>query len=313
MDQAIRDFLTYLRVERQVSLHSIRSYQTDLRQFRAYVVGKSDGRRLPSPENIDHWMIRGYLALLHGRGLKRSSIARRLSAIRSLFRFLRRRGRIASDPSQAVSSPRLEKRIPKVFSIDQVRRLLEISEGNDPLSRRDRAILEVFYSTGIRIGELSALNRMDIDEEKGIVRVQGKGSKERMVPIGGYALRSVRDYLESGLRPAGIRDEKGGGPLFVNRSGKRLTVRGILYRMRIYFKQGEGFQGFTPHSLRHSFATHLLDAGADLRGIQELLGHASLSTTQRYTQVGIDHLVEVYHRSHPHGRGKKGTGADREG
>jgi integrase/recombinase XerC len=289
-------------MERQVSPHTVRSYRTDLRHFQSYLVGKVHGGGV---EAVDHWVIRGYLALLHREGKRRSSIARRLSSIRSLFRHLHRKGRLATDPSRIVSTPRQEKRVPVVLSVDQAFALVEMPIHRDALSLRDRAILETFYSTGIRIGELVALNLHDLDEPEGLLRVRGKGAKERIVPIGQQALNAIRSYLASGLRGGEGRKGGDGGPLFVNRWGKRMTARGVRFRMSGYIRRREDLRGATPHTLRHSFATHLLDGGADLRAIQELLGHASLSTTQRYTHVSMDQLMEVYHRTHPRGRARK--------
>jgi integrase/recombinase XerC len=309
MDRAIQDFITYLQMERQVSPHTVRSYRTDLRHFQSYLVGKVHGGGV---EAVDHWVIRGYLALLHREGTRRSSIARRLSSIRSLFRYLHRKGRLATDPSRIVSTPRQEKRVPAVLSVDQAFALVEMPIHRDTFSLRDRAILETFYSTGIRIGELVALNLHNLDESEGLLRVQGKGAKERIVPIGQQALNAIRSYLASGLPDgqAGLRGGEGrkgggGGPLFVNRWGKRMTARGVRFRVTGYIRRRDDLRGSTPHTLRHSFATHLLDGGADLRAIQELLGHASLSTTQRYTHVSMDQLMEVYHRAHPRGRVRK--------
>ncbi len=305
MDRAIQDFINYLKSERRFSAHTIRNYQADLSRFQAYVLKQRvSHEEIASIDTIDHWVIRGYLAHLFSTGIRRSSIARKLSSIRSLLGFLHRRGRVSHNPSLVVSSPRQEKRVPKVLSVEQMRVLVEAPSKNDLLSMRDRAILETFYSTGIRISELTALNIGDLDFEEGLIRVRGKGSKERIVPIGSQALKTIGDYLTDRQEKRGEKEKKGERPLFLNRLGKRMTTRGVWYKMSLYFRTQENLQGSTPHTIRHSFATQLLDGGADLRSIQELLGHKSLTSTQRYTHVSMDQLMAVYHRAHPRGRGK---------
>jgi integrase/recombinase XerC len=192
--------------------------------------------------------------------------------------------------------------------MNQAKTLVESPPNQNVLSMRDRAILETFYSTGIRISELVGLNIQDLDPEEGLVRVRGKGSKERIVPIGSKALKAIEDYLHHPKKKKHPSGEKEKVPLFLNQWGKRMTARGVWYRMSIYFRSGEEFRGATPHTLRHSFATHLLDAGVDLRSIQELLGHQSLGTTQRYTHVSMDRLMEIYNKTHPRGRARiRGT------
>lgn len=305
MDGAIQDFINYLKFERRVSDHTVRNYKGDLSQFRSFVVNQSpSGQNGPALGTLDHWVIRGYLAFLYAQGIKRSSIARKLSSIRSFFSFLFRRGKISYNPSRVISSPRQEKRVPKVLTVHQAKALMELPQNQDVLSMRDRAILETFYSTGIRIGELVGLNVQDLEKQEGLIRVRGKGNRERIVPIGSEAIRTIEDYLRLQRKKKETRDGKENFPIFMNRWGKRMTARGVWYRMSLYFREREDFKGASPHTLRHSFATQLLDAGADLRSIQELLGHQSLGTTQRYTHVSMDHLMEVYNKAHPRGRAR---------
>ena len=241
--------------------------------------------------DADARVVRGYLADLHDRGLARTSIARRLATLRSFFRFLMRRGRVRVNPAREVRTPSLPGRLPAHLPIDQSQALFRHPPGDEVADRRDRAILEVLYATGVRVAELAGLDMEDTDLGEGSVRVLGKGRKERIVPLGSKAVDAVRAYL-------GGR-EGSRGPLFRNARGGRLTVRS-LHRIVRARARAAGLAGrVTPHTLRHTFATHLLDAGADLRLIQELLGHARLATTQRYTHVSADRLAKVYDAAHP--------------
>jgi len=321
MDRAIQDFSRYLKIERNASEHTHRSYLSDLEAFRAFLVeGKGSapapasekkpvpGRPAapaPSPvpeprpeppaplvESIDHLTIRGYLAHLYRKGLSKTTVARKLTTLRVFFQFLLREGRVAVNPAKRVASPKREKYLPGFLNVDQAASLMTLPKGDAPGALRDRAILETFYSTGIRLSELVGLNVADVDFEGGMVEVFGKGRKERIVPIGRKAIEAVRAYLA--VRPA---DGKG---LFCNPRGGRLTGRSIDRIVKKYMR-GVDRPALTPHSLRHTFATHLLEGGADLRSVQELLGHASLSTTQRYTHLQVDHLMAVYDRAHPRG------------
>jgi integrase/recombinase XerC len=287
---AVQAFLRYLAVERGASAHTIRSYGADLRDCAAFLRRRGLGALTDSDARV----LRGYLADLHARGLARSSIARRLATLRSLFRFLMRRGQARANPARELRTPRLPARLPGHLPIDQSEALFRQAFGDDEAGRRDRAILELLYASGLRVAELSGLDVDDVDLREGGVRVLGKGRKERVVPIGRHAIDALRGYL-------GGR-ETGRGPLFRNRRGGRLTVRS-LHRIVRGRARAAGLAGrVTPHTLRHTFATHLLDAGADLRLIQELLGHARLTTTQRYTHVSADRLARVYDAAHPRAR-----------
>jgi integrase/recombinase XerC len=280
-------FLRYLSAERGASPHTVRSYRADLLDCLAFL----ERRGLGALPDADARVIRGYLADLHDRGLARTSIARRLATLRSFFRFLIRRGRARVNPAREVRTPSLPGRLPAHLPIDQSEALFRPPPGDAEADRRDRAVLEVLYASGVRVAELSGLDVEDVDLREGSVRVLGKGRKERIVPLGAKAVESLRAYL--GAREAAR------GPLFRNARGGRLTVRS-LHRVVRARARAAGLAGrVTPHTLRHTFATHLLDAGADLRLIQELLGHARLTTTQRYTHVSADRLAKVYDAAHP--------------
>jgi integrase/recombinase XerC len=283
----VQAFLGYLEGERGASVHTIRSYRADLADCAGFLAR----RRLGPLTDADARIVRAYLADLHVRGLARTSIARRLAALRSFFRFLVRRGRAKSNPARDVRTPALPKRLPGHLPIDQSEALFRQPLGDDEAGRRDRAVLELLYASGVRVAELAGLAVDDVDLREGTVRVLGKGRKERVLPIGRRAVDALRDYL-------GPR-EGARGPLFRNRRGGRLSVRSFHRIVGARARAAGLTARVTPHTLRHTFATHLLDAGADLRLIQELLGHARLTTTQRYTHVSADRLVRVYDAAHP--------------
>ena len=287
MTSAVDAFLRYLAVERGASAHTLKSYRADLADSAAFLTR----RGLGSLVDADARILRGYLADLHERRLARTSIARRLATLRSFYRFLCRKGRARTNPAKELRTPRLPKRLPAHLPIDQSEALLRQDFDGDPAGRRDRAVLETLYATGVRVAELAGLDLGDVDLREGGVRVRGKGGKERIVPLGGKAMAALHAYL--GPRQGSQ------GALFRNRRGGRLTVRS-LHRIVGARARAAGLAArVTPHTLRHSFATHLLDAGADLRLIQELLGHARLATTQKYTHVSADRLMRVYDAAHP--------------
>ena len=291
MRVATAAFLRHLERERNASPHTLRAYGRDLEQFTDHVEGALG--RSARPEDVDPVLIRGFLAELHRRGLRKVSSARKLAGLRTFFRYLCREGRLAKNPARAILSPRLEKRIPSVLEEAQVEELLAVP-GDGDAPARARAVLELLYATGIRCAELVALDLGEVDLEARMIRVLGKGRKERVVLFGRRALSALREWLSvrSRLRP---RAEA----LFVNGRGERLSDRGVRSLVARRVKQVALERRCSPHTLRHSFATHLLTRGADLRAIQELLGHASLSTTQRYTHVDTRHLLEVYKKTHP--------------
>ena len=283
----VEDFLRYLTVARGASDHTVRSYRSDLADCAAF--GQAHGTE--SLASADARLLRAYLAHLHERGLARTSVARRLAALRSYYRFLLRRGRARGNPAQEVRTPRLPKRLPGYLPIDESEALFRVDFGIRRWGARDRAILEVLYATGVRVAELAGLDVEDVDLHDGAVRVTGKGRKERIVPLGKKAVEAIEVYLAD--------RHPGSGPLWRNRRGARLTVRSLHRIVGAWARAAGLSRHVTPHTLRHTFATHLLDAGADLRLIQELLGHARLQTTQRYTHVSVDRLMKVYDAAHP--------------
>jgi integrase/recombinase XerC len=291
MRAATAAFLRHLERERNASRHTIRAYGEDLQQFSAYL--KDVLGREPRPEDADHVLIRGFLADLHRRGLKKTSSARKLAGLRTFFRFLCREGRLDRNPARALLSPRLEKRIPAPLEEVQVETLLDVP-GDDAASLRTRAILELLYATGIRCAELVGLDVGEVDLEARMVRVLGKGRKERIVPFGTRAREALRAWLRA---RAGLRPKT--DAVFISLRGARLSDRSVRALLSRRVRQVALTRKCSPHTLRHSFATHLLARGADLRAIQELLGHASLSTTQRYTHVDTRQLLEVYKKTHP--------------
>jgi len=303
MKALIGKFLEHLRVETNASVHTLRSYATDLEQFRSFLLSKDfsidEKSGDVSVEKVDHLAIRAYLSHLY-RSHKKSSLARKLAAQRSFFRYLVEEGFLAQNPAEIVATPKQEKPLPTFLPVDEVFSLLETPDRSTTWGARDRAILETLYSCGIRVSELTGLSEGDVDFSLGILKVYGKGRKERIVPIGEKALAAIREYLPQRDRILGGLGHKGrGSPLFINPRGGRLTSRSVARILHKYILKCGLLRKVSPHALRHSFATHLLDAGADLRAIQELLGHVSLSTTQRYTHVSVDKLMEVYDRAHP--------------
>jgi len=301
--ELIDSFIDYLRTQKGYSDHTVKNYQIDLDHFLKFLANReeSTGKReiAPELESIDFLVIREYLGRLYGR-YKRTTIARKLSTIRSFFYFLERKGLVQGNPAADISSPKRGSYIPTHLPVDDMFRLLEGPDRAKPLGLRDLAILEVLYSCGIRVSELSGLNLSGIDSDQRLVKVVGKGNKERIIPIGRKALRAIKDYVEAilPLRKKGKRDPED-EPLFINFRGGRLTTRSIGRIVKKYASQCGLMTEITPHSLRHTFATHLLDGGADLRSVQELLGHVSLSTTQKYTHVSLEKLMEVYDKAHP--------------
>ena len=298
----VGDFLRFLWVERNASPHTLRNYEGDLSQFLEYLAPQ---RKDPSGpvdwKEIDPAVIRSFLSGLLRKGNSKASVARRLACLRTFFQYLLRQGKILSNPAKRVSAPKLPRRLSSFLSPDEAFALLKSAE--DPTARgmRDRSILELFYGGGIRLSELVSLNLLDLDLEAGLIRVRGKGSKERIVPIGSYAAEALKSYLARRLDflPADKRGAEEDPALFLNRYGGRLSTRSVAQIVLKYVQKSGIPHYISPHGLRHSFATHLLDAGADLRAIQELLGHARLSTTQRYTHLSMDRIMEVYDRAHP--------------
>ena len=300
MDDLIQQYADHLRNERNVSPHTLRNYLSDLAQFHGFLIERElclDSACNVDVRKVDIYVVRAFLAALT-EDRKKSSIGRKLAALKGFFRYLIAQKQIEKDPLLLIHSPKQEKPLPTFLSVDDAFQLLAGVKIKTDLDVRDCAILEVFYSTGVRVSELVGLNWADIDFQLGIIRVVGKGSKERIVPIGEVALRALRDYGQE-LRKKWNLPCKGQIAVFLNNRGERITTRSVARIVEKHLKQAGIPIKMGPHGLRHSFATHLLNSGADLRVIQELLGHASLSTTQRYTHLNLDQLTAVYDKAHP--------------
>ena len=305
MEKLIEQFLEHLRYERNVSAHTLRNYASDLEQFLDFLapVQPGTGKRASAPEvtAIDHLTIREWLASLHAAQKKKASIARKLAALRTFFQFLVREGMLELNPAKLVSTPRQEKKLPKHLSVEEAIRFIESPDETTDQGKRDRAMLELMYATGVRVAELTTLNLADVDFGNKLVRVTGKRRKQRIVPFGDPAGEAIQSYLTVRDKflfnaPISKRDDEA---LFLNYQGTRITTRSVGRMVEKYIRICAGMHNISPHALRHSFATHLLDSGADLRDIQELLGHARLSTTQVYTHVSMEKLIEVYDKAHP--------------
>lgn len=300
MNEAVAQFLQHLKYERNVSPHTLRNYASDLEQFKQHLFSVEKREDFPI-EQIDRLTIREWMAGLHGDH-KKTSVARKLASLRTFFQFLVREGKLESNPAKQVATPKIERKLPNHLSMEDAVRFIETPDVNTDLGKRDRAILEFLYATGIRVGELVGINIADVDFRERMVRVTGKRKKQRIVPFGEPAAQAVMHYLEETRGvflnecPEADRDPNA---LFLHRRGGRLTTRSVGRMIDKYIKQCADIHDISPHSLRHTFATHLLDSGADLRDIQELLGHARLSTTQIYTQVSMEKMIEVYDKAHP--------------
>ncbi len=298
----LEDFLTYLRVERQLSPHTVRNYAADLRQFLDFWEERHPGHPL---ELATYRHLRPYLAqTLQGR--RKTTLARKLASLRTFFKYLQRQGLMESNPGALAPSPKLDKALPRFLTVDEVFHLLGQSAGDpDFLSLRNRAILEVFYAGGLRLSELAGLKLPDLDLEGGVLKVFGKGAKERLAFLGRAALAALQAYLPARQR---LLEQCGTATpaLFLNQRGLPFSIRGIARVVADRARKAGLPGGLSPHGLRHSFATHLLEGGADLRTVQELLGHASISSTQRYLHLDLDHLMAEYDRTHPRGGGGEG-------
>lgn len=289
MQRYIDKYISYLEIEKNSSPHTVLNYRIDLKELALFLEEKK-----VSTEKVNYLHLRQFLAGLRLKHPKPRTVSRKLSAIRSFFKFLCREGYLKTNPSSLLSSPKLDKLLPNFLSEEEISRLIEAPSLEDIFGLRDRAILETLYSTGMRIGELVGLDIKDIDLISNMVKVMGKGKKERLLPIGDEALRILRRYLE--------KRQSNSPAVFLNKNGTRLTGRGIRNMLNKYIRQTSQKEHISPHTLRHSFATHLLNRGADLRSVQELLGHANLSTTQIYTHLTTDRLKAVYEKAHPHAR-----------
>ena len=308
MKAQLEEFLEHLRLNENASLHTVRAYESDLSQFLVFLSERVGRKRMElTPDDFTHHSIRDFMGDRSRRGNSRSSAARKLAAIRTFGKYLRREGVLEGDPAALVGTPKREHRLPAHLGEAEMARLLEMPDASSMLGRRDRAILELFYASGLRLSELVGLDIDDLNLSGRVVRVLGKGGKERLVPFNRTAEAALRAWLKDweGLRDQIARTSKTAGgrrarePLFLNYQGTRLSTRSVDRLVRRYVTACSARFGISPHALRHSFATHLLERGADLRAIQELLGHARLSTTQRYTHVNAAQLLETYRKSHP--------------
>jgi integrase/recombinase XerC len=302
MDDLIDRYVNYLRYERNASPHTIRNYQSDLRQFRDYLKG-GDPQATVDVRSIDALRIRGFLAYLFEREKKKTSIARKLAAVRAFYKFLAKDHVLAENPAATVSTPKLDKTLPRIMTEEEMNSFLdrvdEAARSGDPLVRRDRAILELLYASGLRVSELVGLDLRSVNFGDGMLLVCGKGRKERIVPFGSKAKQALDDYLPIRERILMEAKKSGQAALYLNARGDRLTARSVDRLVKKHVRTYGPNVKASPHSLRHAFASHLLTEGADLRAIQEMLGHSSLATTQKYTQVSIRQLMDVYDKTHP--------------
>lgn len=297
MHQFIDSFLIYLKVEKGSSPHTLENYLGDLLQFFEFAAGSCElSISQFDPAQVDRLLVRSYLGELQKKGYRRSSIARKLTAIRSFYNYLVRQGLLETSPVKSVSTPKLEKRLPEFMDQKEVLKMLEKPAKDNSLGIRDKAIMEVLYASGIRVGELVNLDTANLDLRSQRLKVLGKGSKERLAPLGREAVHALERYLYTARPQLEINDQKA---LFLNYQGGRLSVRGVRFIINKYLKQLAMEKHVSPHTFRHSFATHLLEGGADLRSVQELLGHVQLSTTQIYTHVTKNRMKEIYDKCHP--------------
>ncbi|HEX6901481.1 MAG TPA: tyrosine recombinase XerC [Thermoanaerobaculia bacterium] len=308
MRRLIHRYLEHIQGERQLSPETLRAYEHDLTMFLEFLsrdfLGKEPDQIQPG--DVDPLAVRSFLAAMTRQGLAKKSQGRTLSAVRSFFRYACREGILQANPAQGVKTPKAPKTLPRHLRPGEVESLIEAPSGDQPLERRDRAILEVLYAAGLRVSELVGLDWQDIDLSARVLRVMGKGSKERMVPFGRPAAEALRAWLEVWETARGAVDDGDGEPVFLNRFGGRLTDRSVRRVIDRWVDAASVARGVHPHTLRHTFATHLLENGADLRAIQELLGHSSLSTTQKYTHLEVERLLSVYRGAHPRARRDRG-------
>jgi len=302
MNKLIDRYINYLRYERNASPHTIRNYQSDLLQFRDYLTGGNPEAKVDVGA-IDALRIRGFLALLYEREKKKTSIARKLAAVRAFYKFLAKEGVLAANPAAIVSTPKLDKTLPRIMTEEEMNnflnRVAQAVPKGEPMMRRDRAILELLYASGLRVSELAGLDLRSVNFGEGMLLVRGKGRKERIVPFGSKARQALEDYLPVRERILMEAKKSGQAALFLNTKGARLTTRSVDRLLKKCVLMFGPNVKVSPHSMRHAFASHLLTEGADLRAIQEMLGHRSLATTQKYTQVSIKQLIEVYDKTHP--------------
>lgn len=288
----LEEFIAYLKHEKNASPHTITNYRRDLLQLAQYL----ENRRL-NLRGIDNIVLRGFLAALFDKGEKKSTVGRKLAAIRSFFQFCVRKRWMDDNPAKVVATPKQDKPVPSFLSEEEMQEFLDLPETAKPLDKRDKAMMELLYATGIRVSELVGIELEDVKFTERLIRIRGKGKKERLVPFGRIAEESLRSYIR--VRPLINKGQVEETPLFLNYRGRKLSSRSVERTVDKYIRRSAVRRKISPHSLRHSFASHLLSRGADLRVIQELLGHESLATTQKYTHLDLKHLLEVYRKSHP--------------
>jgi len=288
----VKEFMEKLKHERSFSKHTLRAYHTDLTQFDSFLRDE----KCKNLKRVNHLLLRKYLAILRSRNYSRTTIVRKLASLRSFFKFLNQEAVLESNPFEILRTPKQTKKLPHFLSINDIDTLLKTPDESEVSGLRDRAILETLYSTGIRVSELVGLNEEDVDFYGEMVKVQGKGKKERLVPIGSYAIKALNEYINSKKKKKGLGKNV---PLFLNKYGDRLSSRSVARSLDKYLKLTGINLTTSPHTFRHSFATHMLDKGANLRAVQELLGHSNLSTTQIYTHVTTERLKQVYDKTHP--------------
>ncbi|HEY7088557.1 MAG TPA: tyrosine recombinase XerC [Tepidisphaeraceae bacterium] len=307
----VKQFLDYLKLERHFSDYTVKSYGADLIQFGQFLSGEigagaQQSQSFPSGMPLDDRQlkcepltIREFLAYLYGQNYTKSTTARKLATLRSFYKFLIRRGVVSVNPLSTIRTPKQEKRLPKTLDLEQVQKLLDAPGDGDLLSARDKAMLEVLYSSGIRVSELVELEMQDLDLQEGVLRVKGKGRKDRLTPIGSQAIKAIQRYFDLRQQDSRCQQSSQGQRVFLNKHGESLSTRSVRRKLDKYLVQAGLDPGISPHTLRHSFATHLLNNGADLRSVQELLGHQSLSTTQIYTHLTTSRMKEAYDAAHP--------------
>ena len=303
MENATRDFGAHIEIERNLSPHTKRSYLSDLRQFQDFLLENNISAKENGDDrfiHIDQTTIRAFLAFLYRKKIKKVTISRKISSLRAFFKYLLREGRVKNNPAEMIQAPKVEKYLPTFLSVDEAFSLAGAEFKDDVFGLRDKATIELFYSSGIRVSELTGLNVDDIDWNSGLVKIRGKGKKERIIPIGGPALEALKNYVQKRdkLLKKNLTNDIN-TPLFLNKSGTRITTRSVGRLLDKYVLLSGINKKIGPHVLRHTFATHLMDGGADLRIIQEFLGHESLSTTQKYTSTSVSGLMEVYDKAHP--------------
>lgn len=288
MQEYINKYLSYIEHDKNFSSQTLRAYQNDLNQYRLFLMeeGWSD------LGDVNRLLLRKFLAFLKQQDYSKTTIARKMVSIRSLYKFLCREGIVECNPVENIRTPKLDRKLPEFMNVNDTEMLLNQPDLNSLLSIRDKAIMETLYSTGIRVSELVGIDSTDIDSLNGVIKVRGKGKKERIIPIGNHALKAIQFYLNR-------REKRENQALFLNKRGERLTERSVARMLEKYVKKAGMSKKISPHTFRHSFATHLLDHGADLRSVQELLGHVNLSTTQIYTHITTERLKQVYNKTHP--------------